>query len=71
MQPPKDKRSNPPGGRAAERLRDFLEKRLSPEEAEAEVDDRTNIKPTDQKENEADQQESDSKDARKHDRGST
>jgi hypothetical protein len=59
MRPPKDKRSNPPGGRAAERLRDFLEKRLPAEEAEAELEDRTNIKPKQQKENE--QRETDSK----------
>jgi hypothetical protein len=50
MQPPKDKGSNPQGGRAAERLRDFLEKRLPPGEAEAELDDRTNTKPEQQKE---------------------
>jgi hypothetical protein len=49
MQSPKDKAFNPPGGRAAERLRDFLEKRLPPGEAQTELDDRTNIKPERQK----------------------
>lgn len=49
MQPPNDKRSNKPGGEAGERLRDFLEKRLPPEEAEKEFEDRTNIKPEQEK----------------------
>jgi hypothetical protein len=68
MKPPKDKSPTRPGGRAADRLRDFLEKRLSPEEAEAELQKRTNIKPEERKESdrrETDSRETDSKDERK------
>ena len=39
----KQKSSDMPGGRAAERLRDFLEKRLPPEEVEAELQRQTNL----------------------------
>jgi hypothetical protein len=49
MKPPLDKPRTRPGGRAADRLRDFLEKRLPPEEAEAELEKRTNIKPEERK----------------------
>ena len=67
MRPPKDKSPNPgarpPGGRAAERLRDFLDKRLPPEEAEAELEKRTNIKPEEQKE--SSRRKTGSKDERK------
>ena len=39
-----DNSPEPPGGRAAERLRDFLEKRMPAEDAEAEVEKETNLK---------------------------
>ena len=43
MRKPDEKSPGPPGGRAAERLRDFLEKRLPPEQVEAELEKQTNI----------------------------
>jgi hypothetical protein len=39
-----------PGGRAAERLRSFLEKRMSPEEAEAELERQTSLRRENEKE---------------------
>jgi len=38
MRRPGDNSPDPPGGRAAERLRDFLEKRMPVDQADAEVE---------------------------------
>jgi hypothetical protein len=49
MQRTGDKSSYPRGGNAAERLRDLLERRMPRDEADAELERQTNIKPDDEK----------------------